>query len=671
MKDFKTVLSSIEKYKDLLQDIKSGIYFWRLSDNYFLPSSHLLKSLGYEPSEAFYKYDTWRSIWHIEDASMIDLIRRQAFESLEEEYHLLHRLKNSSGNYDWYKTDALIIYEDNQPIFVIGSTNNYDKFQNRINEVEAEKENYKDYLSATDAGTWFWNVQTNQTIFNEQWANTLGYTLEELLPTTLMTWTNLIHPDDRKSAFQALEDYFNRDMPYYVETRMRHKDGSYVWIADRGKVISYTDDKKPLIMVGTHIIIDDAKKLEFQLRENQFKYKQLVESSYDVIYLIDHNGKCIFVSEAFKHLLGYESTHILNEPFTKIVTDDDVQTIRDFFIKVKSSTSRHELKQFKARDKAGTIKYFKTNAISIRDDQNLFSGMAGTATDITDEVNLKEQLSIERDLFKKTLLSVSDGVISTDSHGLIQIMNPSAQSLTGYKETEAIGKPLKAIYQIEKYQSKHNDPLGLKRMYTQELYLVKKNGKFVPIEENVSPIFDQDGNMDGYVYVFKDISDQLKQAKDIEYLSYHDYLTGLYNRRFMENVLKNFDQHLLLPLGIMMLDVNDLKEMNDQYGHHSGDKLLKVVAKGILDSITEKDLVGRIGGDEFMIVSPNTSKTEMSALKERLVETFNGLKVSNQQVRVALGCAIKEKPNQTISSIQKKADDLMYINKQSLRFNIK
>ena len=166
---------------------------------------------------------------------------------------------------------------------------------------------------------------------------------------------------------------------------------------------------------------------------------------------------------------------------------------------------------------------------------------------------------------------------------------------------------------------------------------------------------------------FRDISDQLKQAKDIEFLSYHDYLTGLYNRRYMENAMRNYDQRTFLPLGLMMLDVNDLKEMNDGFGHQAGDKLLQVVSGMILNLIDKDDLLGRIGGDEFMILLPNTTKERMQQLKNKLMAAFKSETIHNQPINVAIGCGIKERSHESIHDVLKLADDLMYEHKVTLR----
>ena len=159
------------------------------------------------------------------------------------------------------------------------------------------------------------------------------------------------------------------------------------------------------------------------------------------------------------------------------------------------------LASYRIKHKDGSIRYFTTNAIAIRDESGNLTGVAGTATDITDERLLKQKLSYEKDLFKKTLLSVTDGVISVDRDGIITLINPSALNLTGFKEAEAIGKPLEQILRFEG-SGKTAYQKNIKRIFEKEAYIRRKSGKIIPIESNFSPILDSDGKQDGKVIVF-------------------------------------------------------------------------------------------------------------------------------------------------------------------------
>jgi diguanylate cyclase (GGDEF)-like protein/PAS domain S-box-containing protein len=127
----------------------------------------------------------------------------------------------------------------------------------------AERQRLAYILESTDVGTWEWNIKTGETIFDERWADIIGYSLAELAPISIDTWFKFTHPDDLEMLRNLLEKHFNKELPYHVsETRMRHKDGSWIWALDRGKVWTWTDDGKPLMMYGTHRDITERKLAE-------------------------------------------------------------------------------------------------------------------------------------------------------------------------------------------------------------------------------------------------------------------------------------------------------------------------------------------------------------------------------------------------------------------------
>lgn len=124
-------------------------------------------------------------------------------------------------------------------------------------------------LDGTRVGTWEWNVQTGQTIFNQEWADMVGYTLEELQPVSIQTWMRLSHPDDLGQSDKLLKQHFSGETAYYeCEARMRHKDGHWVWVLDRGKLATRTADGAPLMMYGTHQDITHRKVQEETFRRS-------------------------------------------------------------------------------------------------------------------------------------------------------------------------------------------------------------------------------------------------------------------------------------------------------------------------------------------------------------------------------------------------------------------
>ncbi len=133
-------------------------------------------------------------------------------------------------------------------------------------ELRLQQRRLQSILDGTHVGTWEWNVQTGETTFNERWAEIVGYRLEELQPVSIETWMKFTHPDDLKNSGDLLEKHFAGQMPFYeCEVRMRHKDGHWVWVLDRGRVATWTEDGKPLLMSGTHQDISARKRSEDDL----------------------------------------------------------------------------------------------------------------------------------------------------------------------------------------------------------------------------------------------------------------------------------------------------------------------------------------------------------------------------------------------------------------------
>ncbi|WP_170302077.1 sensor domain-containing diguanylate cyclase [Desulfosarcina widdelii] len=130
-------------------------------------------------------------------------------------------------------------------------------------ELQIEQYRLSSIISGTNVGTWEWNVHTGETIFNEHWAEIVGYRLEELQPVSSETWLQLAHPDDLNARRERLEKHFRHQTDIYeFEGRMKHKDGHWVWVLDKGKVFTWTLDGKPLMMFGSHQDITKRKERE-------------------------------------------------------------------------------------------------------------------------------------------------------------------------------------------------------------------------------------------------------------------------------------------------------------------------------------------------------------------------------------------------------------------------
>ncbi|WP_312641166.1 HD domain-containing phosphohydrolase [Hydrogenoanaerobacterium sp.] len=294
-------------------------------------------------------------------------------------------------------------------------------------------------------------------------------------------------------------------------------------------------------------------------------------------------------------------------------------------------------------------------------------------------LNAKEVINSERLLFETTLHSLGDGVISTDQNGNVQIMNEVAENLTGWTSNDAHGLPFETVFNIINEFTREKCPSPIKKSFENgkinELddytVLISKNGDEIPIEDSTAPILDSEGNITGAVIVFRDYTDKKQKQAEISYLSYHDPLTGLYNRHFFEEELKRLDTKHYLPLSLAMFDVNGLKLTNDAFGHQMGDKLLQIVAETIKNSCREDDILSRIGGDEFVVLLPKTSYIETETIVKRIYRKFEQISLNEIVISVSAGWETKNSNEQNIMEIYAKAEESMYrkklIESQSMR----
>jgi len=135
-------------------------------------------------------------------------------------------------------------------------------------ELKKQRDKLNWIIEGTNLGTWEFNIQTGETIYNEKWAEMLGYTLEELEPSTIETWNSLIHPDDAKKSDELFQRHINGEVDIYsCEKRLKHKEGHWVWVLGRGKITSWTDDGKPLKVFGINVDISEQKRHEKIIKE--------------------------------------------------------------------------------------------------------------------------------------------------------------------------------------------------------------------------------------------------------------------------------------------------------------------------------------------------------------------------------------------------------------------
>lgn len=223
-------------------------------------------------------------------------------------YDLTLRFRSSSGEFKWVRTKSEALFDKKGKVKrVFGSVKDVTKEYEKNKELEETKTRLEYALKGTDAGYWDWDVRTGECIFNDRWANMLGYSLDELLPHNVETWESLTHPEDLKLAYAEHKKYLNGVIPIYeMILRMKHKKGHWIWVFVRGAAFGRDKDGNPSRMVGTHVDISERMNIRFKLEASEKRYRTLFEESTDPS-LIFENRVIKDCNLATVKLLGYNT----------------------------------------------------------------------------------------------------------------------------------------------------------------------------------------------------------------------------------------------------------------------------------------------------------------------------------------------------------------------------
>jgi len=544
---------SEEKYRLSELDLKEaqaiahiGNWKWNLKTGEVIWSDEMYRIFGIDKKSYVGRLvDEIAKVIHPDDLHIVLPSNAQAFvEKKPVEYRII--LPDKSIRTIWAKSGEAVLDEEGNVIFLTGVAQDITERKQADEAIRESEERLAAVIEGSQLGYSDWYIQTGRILRNERWAGMLGYTLKEI-ENTYRQWEDLVHPDDRAAALQAIQDHLDRKTPIHRdEYRLRAKDGSYRWVLDQGKIIEYDPQGRPLRMTATHTDVTEYKQAEDQIRQ----LSRAVEHSPASIMITDINAFIEYVNPKFTALNGY--------------TLDEVR--------------------------GKTPRILKSN---------------------------KTPPEIYPELWQ-TILS---------------------------------GKEWRGEF--------------LNR---------KKNGELYWEYASISAITDLHGNITHFVSVNEDITAR-KEAEDkikrlnagLEQLAMTDYLTNLYNRRyFMQRGVEEFKRARRnnQPLGLLMLDIDQFKKVNDTYGHDTGDMALQQVAATLKSSLREIDILGRIGGEEFAVLLPNTSLHDAVLLAERVQQVMAGTPIETLGnplfITISIGVAIITDEISYIDDLLRTADAFMY-----------
>ncbi|MDX9691755.1 MAG: diguanylate cyclase [Acholeplasmataceae bacterium] len=314
-----------------------------------------------------------------------------------------------------------------------------------------------------------------------------------------------------------------------------------------------------------------------------------------------------------------------------------------------------------------------------RNDENEIVALIGTAQDITERRRLEDALLESNEKFTAIFEKSPVAIEFYDTKGGHLYANEAAIALFGVIDPKELkGKNLfdnpnldkslmKRITQFE--QVSVEIEYDFEKVKKHHIYKTHKSGTIV-LQLSITPLLKND-QLSGYILHSEDITLERQEQKEIEYLSYHDYLTNLYNRRYFVNAYKNFLAQRSFPLGLIMIDINGLKIINDAYGHIQGDVAIKRVSQVLLDVFGQNDVVARIGGDEYAILVPHCNHEDMLAYKEKIIEITKHMSVGNIELSLAIGYDVVDNDKTDIDDLLSTAENFLYRHKTAVGSSVR
>lgn len=297
----------------------------------------------------------------------------------------------------------------------------------------------------------------------------------------------------------------------------------------------------------------------------------------------------------------------------------------------------------------------------------VFSPAAGYF--ITFLIDITQELK-ERNLYKSILSSLEEGLLATDSYGNITMINEAAEKYSGLKKENALRENIYSILKkcnkesIKEINNKILSVIETGNIIKDKEILINYNenndSHNINLIYNIYPIKSENQCIEGTVLSFLDVTDKVEKQNEIDYITYHDSLTGVYNRTFFTNEIKGIDKIENLPISVIMGDVNGLKLTNDAFGHLLGDELLVTAAGVMKKSCRENDSIVRWGGDEFIILLPKTNEDQVQRISERIKLECENKKIGSIDLSISLGYSTKNNMKEDIMKTINSSEEMMY-----------
>ena len=463
------------------------------------------------------------------------------------------------------------------------------------------------------------------------------------------------------------------------EILLKCKNGKWIWIEIAAKLI-----KKWGIPSSLRITVQDItkrKRTENILQESEKKYRELVQNTNSIILRMDINGRITFFNEFAQKFFGYTKDEILGKNVVGTIVPEMDTSYRDLKAMIKDIIQNPNLytinENENIRRNGERVWILWTNKGAIDKDGHITEILC-IGNDITEHKKTEEALYKSQQEFDSLFKSSPEALVYMDENSNILNINPRFTELFGYTLDEVKGKNLDGgiIHPPGKMEEgKRLTKKALKGYFYYETIRKKKDGTLFPVSVSGSNILI-DGHVKGILGIYINITERKKLEEELKKLARFDNLTGSCNRGYglalLDRQLKLAKRNKAQIL-LAYLDVDNFKDINDSFGHEEGDKVLKEVVKLLKSTLREIDIICRMGGDEFLLIFPESSEEDSPLIRKRIRK--NLVKLNRElkrpyKISFSMGFSYYNPDNpQSMDELIKIADKKMYEDKQNKKHN--
>ena len=497
-----------------------------------------------------------------------------------------------------------------------------------------------------------------------------GYSPEELLGKTSEDYSQWLPEEDRIKLETAIATAVQKGHPYSVEYRLTTKTGEEKWVWEQGRGI-YNQQQQLILLEGFAIDISDRKASEFAAKESQRQLQSLINSIPGIFFRTGSSPTfaLIYISEGCERLTGYTSQEILFHPgenFNQLTHPEDLPKVVEN-LETASQTLTDYTLEYRIITKQGQEKWVWEKGHGVFDENGHFLGIEGFITDISHLKQMEAALRRSEANYRGIFEHCRHGIFQTTLDGSYLSANTALAHLYGYASPQEMITTLTDInYQLYVDPNRRQEFIQLLHKedavtnFQSQVY--RKDGRIIWILENARAVRDEQENLLYYEGIVEDITQHKQINEQLQFRAFYDALTGLPNRAYLMVKLKEkleAVQEDFKPFAIFFLDLDRFKLVNDSLGHLVGDQLLKAISGRLRCCLRSQDIIGRLGGDEFIVILDTlSSEKEAIEIAKRITRTFEKpFQLNPHQVYTGVSIGIVYL-DQTLKS-ELKAEDLL------------